>query len=114
MTSPLRKTLDQGSRGGVFFLWGEDEHRKDEALKELVDAHVDESTRDFNLDVVQASSVNVEDLARIVATPPMMAEWRVVAVKGAEAFAGAARSRDLVLGLAESPPADLALISTLR
>ncbi len=112
MTSPLRKALEQGSRGGVFFLWGEDEHRKGEAVKELVDAHVDESTKDFNLDVVQASAVNVEDLARIVATPPMMAEWRVVVVRGAEAFAGAARSRDLVLGLAESPPPDLALILT--
>ena len=114
MTSPLRKALEQGSRGGVFFLWGEDEHRKGEAVKELVGAHVDEATRDFNLDVVQGSDVNVEDLARIVATPPMMAEWRVVVVRGAEAFAGAARSRDLVLGLAESPPSDLALILTAR
>jgi DNA polymerase-3 subunit delta len=114
MTSPLRKALEQGPRGGVFFLWGEDEHRKGEAVKELVDAHIDESTRDFNLDVVQGSAVDVEDLARIVATPPMMAEWRVVVVKGVEAFAGAARSRDLVLGLAESPPPDLALILTAR
>ena len=114
MTSPLRKALEQGSRGGVFFLWGEDEHRKGEAVKEIVDAHVDESTKDFNLDVVEGSVINVADLARIVATPPMMAEWRVVVVKGAEAFAGAARSRDLVLGLAASPPPDLALILTAR
>lgn len=114
MTSPLRKALEQGSRGGVFFLWGEDEHRKGETVKELVDAHVDESTRDFNLDVLEGSDVNLEDLARIVATPPMMGEWRVVVVRGAEAFAGAARARDLVLGLAESPPADLALILTAR
>ncbi len=114
MTSPLRKALDQGSRGGVFFLWGEDDYRKEEATKELVAAHVDESTRDFNLDVVQGSGINVEDLARIVATPPMMAEWRVVVVNGAEAFAGAARSRDLVLGIAESPPAGLALILTAK
>ena len=114
MTSPLWKALEQGSRGGVFFLWGDDEHRKGEAVKEFVDAHLDESTKDFNLDVLQGSEVNVEDLARIVATPPMMAEWRVVVVKGAEAFAGAARARDLVLGLAESPPPDLTLILTAR
>ena len=114
MTSPLRKALEQGSRGGVFFLWGEDEHRKVEAVRELVDAHVDEATRDFNLDVRQGSEVDVEDLARIVATPPMMAEWRVVVVRGAEAFAGAARARELVLALAASPPPDLALILTAR
>jgi DNA polymerase-3 subunit delta len=114
MNSPLRKILSKGSPGGVFFLYGEDEHRKAEAVQALVDAHVDPGTRDFNLDVLSASSVDVEDLARILATPPMMAERRVVVVRGAEAFAGAARSRDLILGLVENPPPDLALILAAR
>ena len=113
MKNPLRKVL-QGSPGGVFFLHGEDEHRKGEAREALVDAHLDPATRDFNLDVLQATEVSVEDLARILATPPMMAEYRVVVVRGAEAFAGAARSRDLVLRLVESPPPDLALILSAR
>ena len=78
------------------------------------EAHLDPGTRDFNLDVVQASDVSVEDLARILATPPMMAERRVVVVRGTEAFAGAARSRDLILGLVENPPPDLALILSAR
>jgi DNA polymerase-3 subunit delta len=114
MNHPLRKVLAQESRGGVFFLYGDDEHRKGEAAKALVDAHLDQGTRDFNLDVVLASEVSVEDLARILATPPMMAERRVVVVRGAEAFAGAARSRDLILGLVENPPPDLALILSAR
>ena len=114
MNNPLRKILAQGSPGGVFFLYGEDEHRKGEAVQALVDAHLDPGTRDFNLDVVQASEVNVEDLARILATPPMMAARRVVVVRGAEAFAGAARSRDLILDLVENPPPDLALILSAR
>ena len=114
MNNPLRKILAQGSPGGVFFLYGQDEHRKGEAVQALVDAHLDPGTRDFNLDVVQASDVNVEDLARILATPPMMAARRVVVVRGAEAFAGAARSRDLILDLVENPPSDLALILSAR
>ena len=104
----------QGSRGGVFFLYGEDEHRKGEAVQALVEAHLDPETRDFNLDVVQASDVSVDDLARILATPPMMAERRVVVVRGTEALAGAARSRDLILKLIENPPSDLALILSAR
>jgi len=112
--NPLRKVLAQGSPGGVFFLYGDDEHGKGEALKALVDAHLDQETRDFNLDVVQASEVSVEDLARILATPPMMAERRVVVVRGAEAFAGVARSRDLILGLVENSTPDLALILSAR
>ena len=114
MNSPLPKVLAQESPGGVFFLYGEDEHRKGEAVHALVEASLDPATRDFNLDVVQASEVSVEDLARILATPPMMAERRVVVVKGTEAFAGAARSRDLILGLVENPPSDLALILSAR
>ena len=114
MKNPLRTVLAQGSPGGVFFLYGEDEHQKGEAVQALVDAHLEQGTRDFNLDVVQAADVSIEDLARILATPPMMAERRVVVVRGAEAFAGAARSRDLILGLVESPPPDLALILSAR
>ena len=114
MKNSLRRVLAQGSTGGVFFLYGEDEHRKGEAAQALVDAHLDPGTRDFNLDVVQASEVSVEDLARILATPPMMAERRVIVVRGVEAFAGAARSRDLILRLVENPPSDLALILSAR
>ena len=114
MNHPLLKVLVQESPGGVFFLYGEDEHRKGEAVQALVEAHLDPGTRDFNLDVVQASDVNIEDLARILATPPMMSGRRVVVVRGTEAFAGAARSRDLILGLVEDPPSDLALILSAR
>ncbi len=114
MTSPLRKVLDQGSRGGVFFFYGDDEYRKGEAFRDLVDAHVDPGMRDFNVDVLRAGETSVEDLARILATPPMMADWRVVAVKDVEVFAGAARARDLILDLADSPPRDLALILSAR
>ena len=114
MNNPLPKVLTQGSSGGVFFLYGEDEHRKAEAVQALVEAHLDPETRDFNLDIVEASDVSVDDLARILATPPMMAERRVVVVKGTEVFAGAARSRDLILGLVENPLPDLALILSAR
>ena len=65
MNNPLPKVLTQGSRGGVFFLYGGDEHRKREAVQALVEVHLDQGTRDFNLDVVQASDVSVDDLARI-------------------------------------------------
>jgi len=114
MNNPLPKVLTQGSSGGVFFLYGEDEHRKGEAVQALVEAHLDPGTRDFNLDIIEASDVSVDDLARILATPPMMAERRVVVVKGTEVFAGAARSRDLILGLVENPLPDLALILSAR
>lgn len=96
--------------GGVFFLHGGDQFRKRAAVDALMEAHLDPSTRDFNLDTVSADEVDVESLASMTATPPMMATWRVVVVRGVQALAGAPRARKLLLELAEAPPEGLAVI----
>ncbi len=99
-----------GPPGGVFYLHGEDEFRKEEVAKRLAEAHLDSSTRDFNLDRLRGSEVDVETLASILATPPMMAEWRVVFLRETEGLASSARARELLVETAESPPPGLALI----
>ncbi len=114
MADPLQAVLDQGPRSGVFFLYGDDVFRKAAAARLLVDAHVDDATRDFNLDVLSGSDVDVESLARILATPPMMAARRVVLIREAEALASSPRSRDVVLKIAENPPPDLTCILVAR
>jgi DNA polymerase III subunit delta len=96
--------------GGVFYLHGEDHFRKDQAVRELIDAHVDPATRDFNLDRVSGSTVDAETLASIIATPPMMAEWRVVVLREVEALASSKHAREALLGVMKSPPPGLALI----
>lgn len=114
MADPLQAVLDQGPRSGVFFLYGDDAFRKEAAARLLVDAHVDDATRDFNLDVLSGSDVDVESLARILATPPMMAARRVVLIREAEALASSPLSRDVVLRIAENPPPDLTCILVAR
>ena len=114
LTDPLQAVLDQGPRSGVFFLYGDDSYRKHEAARSLVDLHVEEATRDFNLDVLHGSQVDVEALARILATPPMMATRRVVLIRDAEAFASSPRARDVILELVENPPPDLACVLVAR
>ena len=108
---PKHLTASLGSDpGGVFYLFGEDEFRKEEAAGALIETHLDPATRDFNLDRLRGSDVDAEALASILGTPPMMAEWRVVHLRQTEALAGSARLRDLLLGVVESPPPGLALI----
>jgi DNA polymerase-3 subunit delta len=97
-------------RGGVFYLHGDDEFRKEEIVRALVDAHLDPGIRDFNLDLLRGSEVDVETLASILATPPMMAEWRVVVVREVEALASSPRAREVIMQAVMSPPAGLALI----
>ncbi len=96
--------------GGAFYLHGNDDFRKRASAEFLVERYADPSTRDFNLDRLQGSEVTVEQLASVIATPPMMAEWRVVHVKEMEALAGSPKARDAILKAVKKPPAGLVLI----
>ena len=98
------------ARGGVFFLHGADEHRKAEAARELVERYADPATADFNVDRIDGATTTVERLASAIATPPMMAEWRVVHLRGAEELASSPKTRKLLVNTARRPPPGLALI----
>lgn len=106
----LSRAVERGEKGGVFFLFGDEEYLKEEAASALVSAHLDPATRDFNLDQLRGDSVEPETLASVLATPPMMAEWRVVLVRDAQGLAASARLREIVESVLAAPPAGLALI----
>ena len=80
------------------------------AAREIIDAHLDPGTRDFNLDEVRGSDVTNETLSSLIQTPPMMAEWRVVVVRDAQELARSSTSRGILTDAAESPPPGLALV----
>jgi len=100
----------KGARGGAFYLHGEDQFRKEEALRALIDAHIDPATRDFNLDALRGTDVDAERLASVLATPPMMAEWRVVVLREVEGLAGSKHAREELVRIAATPPPGLALL----
>lgn len=79
-------------------------------VRALIDAHLDEATRDFNLDLLRGSEVDTERLASVIATPPMMAEWRVVVLREVEALASSKHAREELVRIAADPPPGLALI----
>src|SRR5687768_16648617 len=112
LTSPeaALRALAGGKRGGVFFLFGEEEYLKEELATSLINAHLDAATRDFNLDQIRGSDATPEALASVIATPPMMAEWRVVVVREAQALAAAARTRAVIENVLDRTPPGLALI----
>lgn len=100
----------RGQRGGTFYLHGEDHFRKEEVIRALVDAHVDPATRDFNLDQLRGTEVDGQTLASVLATPPMMAEWRVVVLREVEGLAGSKHAREELLRIAQAPPPALAFV----
>jgi DNA polymerase III subunit delta len=91
--------------GGVYFLHGAEGFLREEALARIVGAHLDPATRDFNLDNLRGDEVTAEALASILATPPMMAEWRVVVLRDAQQLGQ--KAREVVETVAAAPPAGL-------
>lgn len=65
----------------VYFLYGEDDFLKEQATRDLVDAAVDPSTRDFNLEIRRAGELDAEGLDALLSTPPMLADRRVVVLR---------------------------------
>lgn len=82
----LRPALQDKQFSSAYYLHGEDEYLKEEALRALIDAAVDPATRDFNLDQRRGADLDAETLASLLGMPPMMAERRVVVIRDAPAL----------------------------
>ncbi|HEX2204381.1 MAG TPA: DNA polymerase III subunit delta [Longimicrobium sp.] len=104
----LQRTLRDRVPGGVFFFHGDEDFFREEAVGKVVAAYLDEGTRDFNLDQLRGADVAADDLASIVATPPMMAEWRVVVVREAQGLS--VKAREVVEAAAAKPEPGLVLV----
>jgi len=106
----LREALKRRSFDGAYYITGEDDYQKDDAVKQLVDAALDPESRDFNLDVRKAADLDAETLGSLLSTPPMMADRRVIVIRDAGALKKDAR-RALDQYLA-TPAPDLLLLIT--
>lgn len=88
----LRDAVKSRHFDGAYYVYGEDEFQKNDAVKQLIEAAVDPTTRDFNLDVRRASDLNAESIDSLVGTPPMMADRRVAVIREVNALKKDARS----------------------
>lgn len=104
----LREALKEGSFSGAYYIAGEDDFQKEDALRQMVDASVDPATRDFNLDVRRAQDVDARSLDSLLSAVPMMADRRVVVIKDAGALKKDARA--VLDRFLKSPPQDLMLL----
>lgn len=106
----LLRGLARGSRGGVFLLHGDEEYLVEEGVSAIVDAHVDETARAFDLDQVRAGDGDPENIATLAATPPMLGDWRVVIVREAQSLAANARSRAVLESLLAGSPGSVLIL----
>jgi DNA polymerase-3 subunit delta len=106
----LRDAIKRRSFDGAYYIIGEDEYQKDEAVRQLIDAAVEPTARDFNLDIRRAGELDAEALAVLLCTPPMMAERRVVVLR--EVGSLKKDSRKVLDDYLGSPAPDVLLLMT--
>jgi DNA polymerase-3 subunit delta len=106
----LQTAVQQNRYAPAYYLHGDEEFRKEEALRYLLDHAVDPATRDFNLDQRRGAELDGESLGSLLAMPPMMADRRVVVIRditGLRKDARAALEKYL-----KAPASDLLVVLT--
>jgi DNA polymerase III subunit delta len=107
----LLKALKRGGAPDpVYYLHGEEDELKDEAVRGLLDRAVEPALRDFNVDVRSAGDLSPEALHALVNTPPMLAERRAVVLRGVEQLRKKSKARDALLDYLANPSPSTMLV----
>jgi len=106
----LEAELGRGRLRPVYYLTGDEDVLKDEAIRAIASRALGDADRVLNLDDRHASELDPEGLAALVYTPPLLAERRVVVLRGVDALRRKPRVKALLGQCAESPPPDAVLI----
>src|SRR5213593_762122 len=99
----LFRGLKKGAADPVYYLHGDEDVLKDEAIRALLEHALESSTRDFNLDLRDASGLDAEALHALVNTPPMLAARRVVVLRGVEQVRKKSKVREALLHYLTAP-----------
>ncbi len=87
----LRDALKRGTFDGAYYVCGEDDFQKDDAVKQLVEAAVEPAMRDFNMEVLRAQELDSKSLDAALSALPMLADRRILVIKDASALKKDAR-----------------------
>ena len=80
----LFRSLKRGAPDPVYYLHGDEDVLKDEAIAAVLDRAVEPGARDFNVDRRGAADLDAAAFHTLVNTPPLLARTRAVIVRGVE------------------------------
>jgi DNA polymerase-3 subunit delta len=106
----LLRSLKQGALDPVYYLHGDEDVLKDEAVRALLERAVDPASRDFNVDQRGAPDLDPAAFNALVNTPPMLAATRAVVIRGMEQLRKTAKVRQELLRYIDSPSPTTVLV----
>ncbi|HZK78582.1 MAG TPA: DNA polymerase III subunit delta [Gemmatimonadaceae bacterium] len=87
----MRDALKRGVFDGVYYICGEDDFQKEDAVRQLIAAAIEPAMRDFNMEVRRAQDFDAKALDAALSAVPIMADRRVILIKDASALRKDAR-----------------------
>jgi DNA polymerase-3 subunit delta len=84
--SDFYRRLERRQIAPLYLFEGEEKYLRDQALKKLLDAAVDQSVRDFNYTAISVAPGNLDEALALARQFPMISSKRMVVVTGFEAI----------------------------
>jgi len=106
----LRLALAKGAPASAYYVHGSEPILKDEVTALILDAALDPSLRDFNLDYASAQQLDPDGLAAACSTLPMMADRRVVVLRDIEAWKRKTKAKQPAAQYLQRPSPDTVLV----
>lgn len=104
----LRLAIDSKRFDPVYYLHGDDDFRKSDAVGKLVEAALEPATREFNYDAFRGSDIDASRLGASLTLFPVMATRRIVVLRDANLLKKAARTE--LLRYIRNPARDTVLV----
>ncbi|MDO8501745.1 MAG: DNA polymerase III subunit delta [Gemmatimonadaceae bacterium] len=82
----LSDALKRGTFDGAYYICGEDDFQKEDAMRQLIEAAVEPAMLDFNMEIKRAQDTDAKSLDAALSALPMMADRRVVVIRDASAL----------------------------
>jgi DNA polymerase-3 subunit delta len=99
----LKSSIQNKKFKPLYYFFGEEDYLIDELTKLIVKNSMDESTKSFNLDVIDANSVNAKELVALASSYPMMSDRRVIIVRDVNRFFMSETNREIMQRYFQNP-----------
>lgn len=104
----FHKSIRERAFAPVYYVHGDDDYLKEDAIRQLIAAVVDPATKDFNLEIRRAGEIDAGALGSLLGTPPLMADLRMVVLRDVGALKKDVRT--VLDGYLAHPAADTVLV----
>jgi DNA polymerase-3 subunit delta len=106
----LESSIRQKRFKPLYYFYGDEDYLIDETIKLLVNSSLDNSTKSFNLDVVDANSLSAKEFVALASSYPMMTEWRVVIVRDVSRYFISEANREIMQRYFQNPSSTTVLV----